>query len=168
MHLDNTCRCTIWILGSPVWSWELDSMILEGIFLLSIYYDSMILSCSMDRRGQSAWEHEVRVSGSRMKDLIFFTPLSWRTDGTRKPLPSTHTYTVLWHLLPTLLPLTKKKKRQKKPTTIKQKPCPNIRPVTTQNYFMCHKTKKSVRWEKCNKSTLKIIFFSSKHLNADT
>lgn len=76
VHLDNTFRCTVWILGGPAWSWKLDSMVLEGIFQLSIYYDSMILSCNVDRRGQTAWEHEVRVSGSRMEDLRFFILLS--------------------------------------------------------------------------------------------
>ena len=42
-HLDGTFRHTVWILGGPLWSQELDLMILVGPFQLGILCDSMIL-----------------------------------------------------------------------------------------------------------------------------
>ena len=41
-HLDTSLRHRVWFLGGPVWSQELDSMILVGPFQLKIFYDSMI------------------------------------------------------------------------------------------------------------------------------
>jgi len=42
--LDNALRHKVWFLGSPVWSQELDLMILLGPFQLGTFYDSMKLS----------------------------------------------------------------------------------------------------------------------------
>ena len=42
--LDSALRDGVWILSGPVWSWELDSMILVGPFQLRIFCDS-IKSC---------------------------------------------------------------------------------------------------------------------------
>lgn len=42
-HLDNAHGYRVCILGGPVWSQELDSMILMGSFQLTIQYDSVIL-----------------------------------------------------------------------------------------------------------------------------
>jgi len=39
-HLDSTLRHMIRFLGGPVWSQELDPMILVGPFPLGIFYDS--------------------------------------------------------------------------------------------------------------------------------
>ena len=40
-RLDNALSHTVWFLGGPVWSQELDSMILMGLFQLRISYDSI-------------------------------------------------------------------------------------------------------------------------------
>ena len=40
-HLDNALRHRVWFLGGPVWSQELDSMILVGPFQLRIFCGSM-------------------------------------------------------------------------------------------------------------------------------
>lgn len=47
-RLEKTPRCKIWILSSPMWIQELDSMILLGPFQLKIYYNSMkrLMACS--------------------------------------------------------------------------------------------------------------------------
>lgn len=41
-HLNSAFRHTVWFLGDPMWSKELDSMILMKTFLLRLYYDSKI------------------------------------------------------------------------------------------------------------------------------
>jgi len=40
-HLDNSLRYHVWILCGPVWSQELNSMILVGTFQLGLFCDSM-------------------------------------------------------------------------------------------------------------------------------
>jgi len=40
-HLNNALRHRVWTLGGPVWSQELDWMILMGPFQLGIFYDSV-------------------------------------------------------------------------------------------------------------------------------
>ena len=40
-HLDNALSHTVRFFGGPVWSQELDSMILMGLFQLRISYDSI-------------------------------------------------------------------------------------------------------------------------------
>ena len=40
-HLDNMLRCRVWVLGGPVWSQELDSMILVCPLQLGIVNDSV-------------------------------------------------------------------------------------------------------------------------------
>ena len=42
-RLDNALRHRVWFLGDPVWSQELDLMILVGPFQLKIFYDPIIL-----------------------------------------------------------------------------------------------------------------------------
>ena len=39
-HLDNTLSHRVWILGGPVWSQQLDSVIFVGSFQAGKYYDS--------------------------------------------------------------------------------------------------------------------------------
>ena len=46
--MDNTMRHRVWILGGPVWSQELESVVLVGPFQLRIFYGSMILSLYTD------------------------------------------------------------------------------------------------------------------------
>jgi len=41
--LDNTLRHRVWILDGPVWSQELDSVFLVGLFQFRIFYVSMVL-----------------------------------------------------------------------------------------------------------------------------
>ena len=41
-RLDNALSHTVWFLGGPVWSQELDSMILMGSFQLGLFSDSMV------------------------------------------------------------------------------------------------------------------------------
>ena len=41
-HLDTTLRHKVWILGGPVWSHGLGSIILVGPFQFEIFYDSVI------------------------------------------------------------------------------------------------------------------------------
>ena len=42
-RLDNALSHTVWFLGGPVWSQELDSMILTDPLQLRIFHDTMFL-----------------------------------------------------------------------------------------------------------------------------
>ena len=54
-HLDNTLRNMVSFLDGPVWSQELDLMILVGPFQLRIFCDSMIPEFINCIGGNKAW-----------------------------------------------------------------------------------------------------------------
>lgn len=79
-YLDNALRHRVWFLGGAVWCWELDSMILVGLYQLRIICDSII------------HHPELCLWGTTLSRMTW-TPVLWNPWGLQRWVPCSPLFT---------------------------------------------------------------------------